>query len=65
MGKIADFVEGVKQHHQANKLRKEAVREYANDPTVEFHFAAPPAHDAPHGVNTPEEMTHSADSVAD
>jgi hypothetical protein len=65
VGKITDRIEEIKQHHQAKKLRKEAVKEYANDPDVEFHYVAPEAYDAPHGVNTPEEMTHSADPVAD
>lgn len=65
MGKITEYIEGVRQHHHANRLRKEVQREYADDPDVVFHYDAPEPHDAPHGVNTPEEMTFSADSVAD
>lgn len=65
MGKIAEYIEGVKQHHHANRLRAASEREYANDPDVVFHDNAPMSEDAPHGVNTPEEMTYSADPVAD
>ena len=65
MGKLADRIEGFKQHHHANRLRSTAVREYANDPDVVFHDHPQATTDAPHGVNTSEEMTYSVESVAD
>ncbi len=65
MGKLDEYVQGVKQHHHANVLRRTAVKEYEDDPDVVFHDQDPESQDAPHGVNTPEEMSYSADPVAD
>lgn len=65
MGKITERIEEVRQHYHANRLRAAAVREYADDPDVMLHVNAPESHDATHGVNTPEEMTHSAESSTD
>ncbi len=60
MGKIGEFVEEVRQHHHKRRLISSVLKEYADDPDVVFHEAIPEGHDAPHGVNAPEEMTHSA-----
>lgn len=65
MGKITERIEVIKQHHHAKRLRASAVREYADDPDVVFHDTAPEGHDAPHGVNTPEEMMHSVEPISD
>ena len=65
MGKIKERLQTVRQHHAANRLRSSNEREFANDPDVVFHDDPPAPFDAPHGVNTPEEMMHSAVPVAD
>jgi len=60
MGKRIDAakerIEVARQHHHAERLRAESIKEYADDPDVVFHAEAAEPHDAEHGVNTPDEM---------
>ena len=65
MGKVTERIETARQRRHAKKLRSAAVKEYANDPDVVFRYGPHIGHDAPHGVNTPEEMMHSAEPIAD
>lgn len=66
MGKITERIETIKQHHHANRLRKDVIRESADDPDVVFHDTAPkPFYHALHGVNSTEEMMNSAVPVTD
>lgn len=67
MGKIQNIknvVEEARQHHHERRLNKDALKEYADDPDVEFVFVSDVEdHNAPHGVNLPGEMEVSAESV--
>ena len=65
MGKVQERVETTRQRYHARRLRAAAVREYADDPDVVFHDVAPEGHDAVHGINTAEEMMHSAEPITD
>lgn len=55
----------IKQRYALWRLNKSVLKDYADDPDVEFIDAPPIDENAPHGVNTEEEMMHSAESVAD
>lgn len=61
MGKIQQFkyvVEESRQHYHERRLHRQALKEFADDPDVEFSFSEDL--NAPHGVNLPGEMEESA-----
>ena len=65
MGRVSERLQEVKQHHHANRLRAATIKKYADDPDVVFRYGPHVGYDAPHGFNTPEEMMHDAEPVAD
>lgn len=66
LNSVLDRLKALPQHHAERKLTKEVMAEYANDSTVEFEQFNPRQENAPHGINTPDEMAVTdAESVAD